>query len=47
MASKYGKSGNQEIKAGSDCGGKAAYQKAAGPASSKQGVSEKVNYKHR
>ena len=39
--------GKQEISKGSDHGGKAAYQKAAGPASSKQGVSEKVPYKHR
>ena len=44
MASK----GKQELgQSAGDCGGKAAYQKAAGPASSKQGVSEKVPYKHR
>lgn len=42
-----GAKGKQEVKAGSDFGGKAAYQKAAGPASSKQGVSEKTPYKHR
>jgi len=39
--------GKQEIRAGSDCGGHKAYQKAAGPASSKQGASEKTPYKHR
>ncbi len=39
--------GRQEIRKGSDCGGKAAYNKAAGPASAKQGVSEPVKYKHR
>ncbi len=47
MASGSKAQGKQEIRSGSDCGGKAAYQKAAGPASSKQGVSEKVPYKHR
>lgn len=47
MASNYKAEGKQEIRKGSDCGGHAAYQKAAGPASSKQGVSEKTPYKHR
>jgi hypothetical protein len=39
--------GKQEVRAGSDHGAHAAYQKAAGPASSKQGSSEKTPYKHR
>ena len=39
--------GRQEVRAGSDCGGHEAYNKAAGPASSKQGVNDKTPYKHR
>ena len=39
--------GKQEQKSGSDYGGHAAYQKAAGPASSKEGADAKTPYKHR
>lgn len=39
--------GLQEVRAGNDCGGHAAYAKAEGPASSKQGSTEKTPYKHR
>jgi len=39
--------GKQEVRAGSDFGAHEAYKKAAGPASSKQGVSERTPYKHR
>ena len=47
MAGYQKAEGKQEIRKGSDCGGKAAYQKAAGPASAKQGVGEATKYKHR
>lgn len=47
MAGSGKAEGKQEIRKGSDFGGKAAYQKAAGPASSKQGASESTKYKHR
>jgi hypothetical protein len=39
--------GKQEIRSGSDCGGHAAYKKAAGPASSKEGSDYSTPYKHR
>lgn len=45
MASKA--QGKQEVRAGSDCGGKAAFQKATSPASVKSAAKGSTPYKHR
>lgn len=45
MASKA--DGKQGVRAGSDCGGHAAFQKAQSPASVKSAAQGKTPYKHR
>lgn len=45
MASKA--QGKQEVRAGSDCGGHAAFEKASSPSSVKSAKSGKTPYKHR